>query len=93
MLIEGEFINNKIYEAPKISFAQNRLDEEYTEIKDVNFDKHINSTSSETCILRGYHIFSYHLYNQFEKQKKIDVTEGKCKDCGLQFYKLKSKKK
>ena len=93
MLIEGEFINNKLYEVPKISFTQNRLDEEYTEIKENNFGKYIDlKASSETCILRGYHIFSYPSYNQFEKQKKIDVKEGKCKECGLQFYKLKNKR-
>ena len=93
MLIEGEFINNKLYEVPKISFTKNRLDEEYTEIKENNFGKYIDlKASSETCILRGYHIFSYPSYNQFEKQKKIDVKEGKCKECGLQFYKLKNKR-
>jgi len=94
MKIRGNFLNDKVYEATKTSLTSMELDEEYSEVKQVLTNKYSNLKAvTETCILRGHHIWIYPSYNQFQKQKKIDIQEGKCKDCEIQYFKIINKKK
>jgi len=90
MIVDGLFENNKIYEVPKISFFQETLNEQYSEIVEYELNKYSDlEVSNQTCIARGYHIFGYPSYNQFRKQKKIDVGLGKCKECDFEYIKMK----